>query len=228
MSADPTNAEPLPSYSSLKAARITVFTTRAGCRLEWWLDGALEDSIFVLNEEADHSGPHEPYFQGVENGRPKWHPIADKPLTYPRVSSIAVRIQALDNRVGDWEDLHLHAEPGMAGCVFGPPEQGEEEGLLLACCGERRPGGRASQLVVRASSKPYVTVHDYVSAVHPWLLPQKRRISAAINFNNLGTPFPQGTRFVLELLDLSSLTICEEDVVIWELHKIPPNSIVHD
>lgn len=51
-------------------------------------------------------------------------------------------------------------------------EEGEvedEEGELLCCCGSDRPK-RALPLVIEASNKEYITIHDYVLTLRPWLM----------------------------------------------------------
>ncbi len=50
--------------------------------------------------------------------------------------------------------------------------------MLLRCCNTQRPKP-LPPLVVTASTQPFVTVHDYVTAVHPWLLEQKADILAS-------------------------------------------------
>jgi hypothetical protein len=56
----------------------------------------------------------------------------------------------------------------------GPGAEKSEEGSehLLMCRDEARPRGRVAKLVVKpaAAGTGFVTVHDYVSAVHPWLM----------------------------------------------------------
>ncbi|KAK1778529.1 hypothetical protein QBC45DRAFT_376655 [Copromyces sp. CBS 386.78] len=48
-------------------------------------------------------------------------------------------------------------------------DSGEE--FLIKCCGEDRPLRNPDpKLVVTASSEDFVTVRDFVSAVHPWLM----------------------------------------------------------
>lgn len=94
----------------------------------------------------------------------------------------------------------------MEGCVFGEDEDGEP--LLLECYGEGRPR-RPPPLVVRASEKPYVTVHDYLSAVHPCLLGLRGEILAAMNVND--TPLPPATKMTVNHSAVGCLSIMEEE-----------------
>lgn len=57
-------------------------------------------------------------------------------------------------------------------------DDGEEddEPQLLRCCGQDRPRGKNTKLTIRPARAwdgcgggGFVTVHDYVSALHPWL-----------------------------------------------------------
>ncbi|KHO11186.1 Ferric reductase, NAD binding protein [Metarhizium robertsii ARSEF 23] len=69
-----------------------------------------------------------------------------------------------DNWGDLWEEPHEHAQPGDEGCGFGPSDDEDDPGHLLD-----------------ASAKEYVTVHDYVSAVHPWSMSHFDVISSAAN-----------------------------------------------
>ena len=53
---------------------------------------------------------------------------------------------------------------------------------LLKCCGIDRPRGKAAKLVVKpdaSSGRNFVTIHDCVSAVHPWLMERREDILGA-------------------------------------------------
>jgi hypothetical protein len=105
------------------------------------------------------------------------------PLTEPKVSSITVSVDTLDVWEDYWlEDHEEHSSPGGSGEPsarygelpdLGPEDEGEEgsDDHLLICCDEIRPRGKAVELVVKpaAGENGFITVHDYVSAVHPWL-----------------------------------------------------------
>lgn len=67
----------------------------------------------------------------------------------------------------------------MERCVFfGKDEDGEP--LLLECYSEKKPRPPL-WLVARESKKAYAMVHDYLSAVHLWLLGLRGEIIAATN-----------------------------------------------
>lgn len=93
----------------------------------------------------------------------------------------------------------------MEGCVFGEAEDGDP--LLLECYGDERPRP-PPLLVVRASDTPYVTVHDYLFAVHLWLLGLRGQILAAMNVND--TPLPPATKLMVNHSAVGCLSIMEE------------------
>ena len=95
----------------------------------------------------------------------------------------------------------------MEGCIFGEDEDGES--LLLECYGEKRPKPPLSS-VVMASEKPYVTVHDYLSVVHPWLLGLRGEIFTAMNVGD--EPLPENTKLMVNHDAAYSLSIMEEEM----------------
>lgn len=176
----------LPPYPSVEALvggenhpRLTLDATQ---RLFWPLDGPLSTSISVM-KDAESPDSLEPYFKQISNGAGIWHPVSQMPLTEPKVSSVTVSVDTLDVWEDYWlEDHEEHSSPGGSGepsARYGElpdlgPEVELEEGSdnhLLICCDEVRPCGKAVKLVVKpaAGENGFITVHDYVSAVHPWL-----------------------------------------------------------
>jgi hypothetical protein len=144
------------------------------------------------------SSPHNPdslelYFQP---GTSTWHAISQSPLTEPKVSSITVQVYELEMWEEQWLDMHRnHSEPdggeeNWEGVLWGElsdydkeeDEEGEGEGAghLLICCGEKRPRRKAVSVVVKpAASHGFVTIHDYLSTVHPWLMSLREDILGA-------------------------------------------------
>lgn len=197
MSTTASTAEP-PTYEALRSAHQAVRLTDAALRLLWTLPGPLSTSVIVMAERQDPDSPREAYFQQTLGGT-SWHAISSEALTQPHVSSITVAVDVLQIWADEWEECHRHAEPGDEGCVFGQvspgqegergrdqeedADDGEEEQVLLRCCGEDRPKMHTPLVVMPPSSsgRQYITVHDYVSAVHPWLIAQWNDILSARN-----------------------------------------------
>jgi hypothetical protein len=65
---------------------------------------------------------------------------------------------------------------------FDPEKDEEGPQYLLRCCGCDRPRGKNATVEVKAGlcSEEFITVHDYLSTVHPWLLNLKNDILEAM------------------------------------------------
>jgi hypothetical protein len=102
------------------------------------------------------------------------------------VSSITVTVLQLDNWAESWEDVHIHCAERDREVTTLP--DGTKQ--LERCCGTDRPGPGPSLTVTAGSSSSsggggdsspgFVTIHDYVMAVHPWLLAHEADIRLAI------------------------------------------------
>ncbi|KAI0395362.1 hypothetical protein F5Y17DRAFT_205044 [Xylariaceae sp. FL0594] len=178
--------QPLPSYEDYRLNHhIRPSRTAEADRIFWTLNGPLQSSIWIISR-----GSLKPYAQGNDASNPAWHPISQCSLTEPKISSITVKVYGLDLWEGDWLYLHrLHMdEPDAFGAddenyvVWGPlpdcnpeldePPFSEENPVwLVKCCGKPRPRGKGFKVVVQPSpGKEFVTIHDYVSTLHPRLL----------------------------------------------------------
>ncbi|KAK2780319.1 hypothetical protein CKAH01_00263 [Colletotrichum kahawae] len=96
----------------------------------------------------------------------------------------------------------------------GSSSEGEEEedddyeGELLHCCDTDRPK-RALPLVIEASNTEYITIHDYVSAPHPWLLGLRLDFKRADNM--LGNRKPEEYQhLVMDVSNPQHLGIMDE------------------
>lgn len=151
----------LPSFEELfsRNHRRPLLTNEAK-RIRWVLDGPLETAISVMNQPYHEPDTKpEPYWTSSGG----WHALAQEPYTEPKVSSITVSVSQIDDWEDQWRELHLD-------CADPPSDdEGEDEDFPSECCGEQRPHPQDMTLVVKAS-KEFVTIHDYVSAVHPWLM----------------------------------------------------------
>ncbi|OIW23548.1 hypothetical protein CONLIGDRAFT_719174 [Coniochaeta ligniaria NRRL 30616] len=190
-----------PSFRSYKSLRRGLFSLAAE-RLFWPLDGVFPAGISVMKTPRS---PHdlEPFFQPDTggSGTGTWHEIAHLPLTEPKVASIEASVSDLDQWEDDWFEWHRdHAAPefDQEFVTYGDlsdedrpwAEDGDEDGnweadsdteFLIRCCGEDRPLRKSGlKLVVTPSAgNDFVTVHDYVSAVHPWLMSLRQDILKA-------------------------------------------------
>ena len=191
--------------------------TTAGKRLFWTLNGVLEGAIQVAPSEYYEPGAFmEPYF-GLDGSL---HAVSQASLMTPPVSSVTVRIQCINAWEEAWADQHwgclyqrrLGPRPGDE--TFDPPI------YLLECCGQKRPWACDTYLQVAAQGK-FLTVHEYVSAVHPWLMAMRDTLLDVLG-NMDGTPkWPPETKLAVLYLGPGSLGINREDK--WATsHKRPP------
>lgn len=129
-----------------------------------------------LSGLGNEYGHREPYAQESAH-RIFWHPISQEPLTSPNISSITVQVYEVNGWAETWEDWHEHAETGDSRCELADAANvtGDEydDPRLARCCGEYRPPMH-SPATVTSPDHRYVTIHDYVTAVHTWL-PQYRQ-----------------------------------------------------
>ncbi|KAH6983655.1 hypothetical protein BKA56DRAFT_520050 [Ilyonectria sp. MPI-CAGE-AT-0026] len=190
-------SEPLPSFKDSLLAGHSTKNTKDINRLFWSLGGPLETSIFILEDAANPEGPREPYFRQTAGGA-TWHPISQESLTEPRVSSISVSILPLN----DWRTI------------------------LARCCGENRPKNLAP-LEVQALHTPYVTIHDYVMALHPVLMGLRQNALSILGMWG-GQPLPEEAKLVAEVNPLmaNELSIKEEHEWIQDIRtrQEPPKT----
>ncbi|CAG8953946.1 hypothetical protein HYFRA_00010907 [Hymenoscyphus fraxineus] len=127
-------------------------------------------------------------FSLYRSGGGLWHEIAQLPLTTRKVSSIVVTVRTLGSRLQamweEWHEDHVDQEqefvtygdlsdedrPYRDGAGDGKWEEDSDAEFLIKCCGEDRPMVKNTNLVATPSAgRHFVTIHDYISAVHPWL-----------------------------------------------------------
>ncbi|KAE9372959.1 hypothetical protein N431DRAFT_467181 [Stipitochalara longipes BDJ] len=200
---------PYPSYKELRNNRVPINSTDAVKRLFWRFDDVFPAAISVMKTP---SSPYslEPYFQ-AESGA--WHEISQFPLTENKVSSIEVSVWELEQWRRCWLEQHGGHSNGEY-VTYGdlsdderpyPSEMNEEGGwdsdsdtpYLVRCCGEDRPRNETAKIVVTPSQgNHFVTVQDYVSAVHPWLMSLREDILQA---RKVGAWYPRSmpTEFIV-------------------------------
>ncbi|KAH6714440.1 hypothetical protein BKA61DRAFT_605278 [Leptodontidium sp. MPI-SDFR-AT-0119] len=177
---------PFPSFEELKSARVIVSKSPAGFRLFWSLDGPFPEAISVMQDRHTPTSLTPYYSNGT------WHPISQEPISVPKISSVTVGVNQLDHWEDDWEDCHeAHGErgDGQEGRWYGaledheydPQDDSDRANRLLGCCGEPRPRNKKVRIVVRPASGTFVTVHDYLSTLHPWLMGMKEDIRRSTN-----------------------------------------------
>ncbi|KAM3549444.1 hypothetical protein ARSEF4850_008854 [Beauveria asiatica] len=166
----------------------------APARLYWPLTGVFPAGISVM--ETPQSGLDE--LESFQKPDGTWHEVASLPLTEPPVSSVETSLRFLNEWERNWTERHGRwcktAEYVTYGelcdedrpCASEMKEDGswEEDSdteFLNRCCSQGRPmHWRGLSIRVDASTeKGFVTVYDYVSAVHPWLMSLREHLIEA-------------------------------------------------
>ncbi|KFY00414.1 hypothetical protein O988_03318 [Pseudogymnoascus sp. VKM F-3808] len=215
--------ETYPTFSELCSRHVKPYPTLAAVRIVWsFRGGSLETSLSVM-AAAYNIDVLEPYFQqsvGRGSNTP-WHVVSKSPVTHPPVSEIRVNVFDLDIWESDWLDFHenhsdpdFHTESDTLSYGTLPdydPENDKEPPHLLKCCGTDRPRGKEVGVLVTASpSGPgFVTVHEYVTTVHPWLMRNREDIFKAMNCWEQ-MPYLEGKDLVVDLVQPNFLKIDEK------------------
>jgi hypothetical protein len=212
------NAAPLPSFEERNHPADGVDLVAETRRIRWTLNGPLETAITISRDVYfDSDEGTEPYYLGNDdNEEPKWHAFSQLPLTEPKVSSLRLCVDPLDHWDYHWmekHDQHLFLDEKRAGNVpddevlFGPlpPEAADKDGYLdpgdehmLVCCREKRPLGKEVKVVIKPAAgegRGFVTIHDFISTVHPYLMARRDEVLEAMSENpgRIGTPFGSET-----------------------------------
>ncbi len=209
-----------PADSGERVPRIST----AGKRLFWKLNGPLEGAIQVAPSEYYEPGAvMEPYF-GPDGSL---HAVSQASLMEPPVSSQTVRVRCIDAWEELWADQHWgchDADPSDLDTGRRGPRPDDETFepniYLLECCGEKQPWAYDTYLQVAAQGE-FLTVHEYVSAVHPWLMAMRDTLLDVLG-NLEGQPkWPPETKLAVLGLWPGSLRIGHEDKWAW-WHRKPP------
>lgn len=143
-------------------------------RIRWLLKESISKSIHVLKDGSDPNSETEPYRIEEDNYT---HPISACFVSEPPRASITVCNDELDQWLPDWcsvHEDHCAPEPGEDGAEF------DAEGRLQRCsCEAIRPGPGPRNLTILAEEGRFVTIGQFIEAVHPWLVQMDSDIRAA-------------------------------------------------
>jgi hypothetical protein len=223
----------------LRSSGVSPHSTLATVRLVWSFSGSLETSISVM-ASAYSVDVLEPYFQPAAGGGSPWHVISKSSLTHPPVSAIVATVDDLEIWESDWKDFHRnHSEPDSYNesedLQYGDlpdydPEKDEDPPHLLVCCGTDRPRNKSGGVLVTASqSGPgFVTVHDYITTVHPWLMRNRDDILDAMDRRE-DLPDPEDMDLVVDAVFPTWLRIREKSEWVNELsYRRQQFASIHD
>lgn len=169
------------------------YLSKAGRRLYWTLQGPLESSISVLPEDLNPDAPREAYFYQTL-AETLWHPISHEAITEQPVASIIVEEEHLSDWQNQWYTLN---QEGFDENIQPQPEDFPPE---------------FQPLVVTASAADgFVTVHDFVSAVHPWLMGLREQILRARNVEDEDYEPDPDEKLVVAASSPESLSVEDEE-----------------
>lgn len=101
----------------------------------------------------------------------------------------------------------------------------QQPAWIVRCCGHERPRKKKVSLLVRASGE-FVTIHDYVSAVHPWLLSLREDLLMVNGDLWHSIPLPADTRLMFECSLTGKISAKEEKDWCFSGWRRPPPSSV--
>ncbi|EHK39365.1 hypothetical protein TRIATDRAFT_288158 [Trichoderma atroviride IMI 206040] len=236
---------PHPSFEELRSNEERVLFSPAAKRLYWPLEGVFPSAISVMRTSRSVV-ELEPFFRPDTSGSGSgtWHEISSLPLTDPKVSSVEASLRDLDQWESDWlawHRDHTASEFSAEYITYGdlsdeerpyanePNQDGSWEDdsdaeFLIRCCENDRPlrKGGLKIKVTSSAGNNFVTVHDYVSAVHPWLMGLRGDIMRA---KAVARPVPYVESMANTEWIVSNLTAPQHEILtkeLWiEMHRPP-------
>lgn len=216
-----------PSFEERIEVRDWTVLSPEAYRIRWALSGPLTEAVSIMPKSGvqEDDAVFEPYCLAPDGAEPTWHPFSQSPLTEPKISSIRIHVDPLDEWGYYWIEKHReHVGPGR---VYGPTrfhsphlsdaqnDEMENEVLLMACCGTRSPRDKGTDVVVQATGD-FVTIHDYLSVVHPYLMGRREDILAALNEGVLreDCSLPDDTKLMVSWATAKGLDVIDEEE--WE------------
>jgi hypothetical protein len=147
-----------------------------------------------INPDATTEEPY--YQQAIDGDAVTWHAVSRAPLTEPKISSVTVEVDPLEL----WEYNWLQQN-----------EPFPDEPTGFGVVGEQ-PRDKEVRLEVKAAPGEFLTVHDYVSAVHPWLMGLRGDILAALGLEaQQDEALPADTRLMVAWFDPRYMTVVDEE-----------------
>ncbi|KAF9873487.1 hypothetical protein CkaCkLH20_08946 [Colletotrichum karsti] len=198
---------PHPTYESLRQTKQQLTASVSFLRLRWYLKGSVEESIKLLEDATVHTSQQDQYqtssASSTDGQQPetRLHEVASESITEPPVSSITVTIRELDGWESNWLDNHHPHAEDVDSALYA------DDGSLIRCCDEDRPGPGPS-LLVEAGSGAFVTTQDFAAAVHPWMSTFEAQVRSAKGVFR-GRPVPTTHELFLYNLEPSPLHVAD-------------------
>ncbi|KAK3938521.1 hypothetical protein QBC46DRAFT_389865 [Diplogelasinospora grovesii] len=232
---------PYPTYEALRAARQWVRPAPTSGQLLFWpLDGPLDTAISVMSSPSNPDA-REPYYnQSTGTWHPVAKlPITEPKVS--SITVHVSELQDWEETWCDahWDHSDPDAPDAFEGVEWGTlrnvnedderdddgAEDGDDEGegegkpQLLRCCGMARPRGKDASVVVKPARTDgeedggFVTVHDYLTVVHPWLMGLRGDILGAMGtMDGQDEPLGEDTDLMVNCNALDGLRMDTRDV----------------
>lgn len=195
---------PYPSYETLRAAQKWVrLAPNSGQLLFWTLNAPLKQAISVMTSPSSPEGPLEPYYN---QGDDSWHSISRLSITQPKISAVTVRVYQLD----EWDAAENEDQ-----------DNDEDEKVWVG-----REEFGVTVKPTAAGDEAFVTVHDFLEVVHPWLMKLRKDIlNAKGMLEGHDQPLPDDTELMVNANGLECLMIEGKEEWIAHKKKTPVRSI---
>ncbi|KAI1283592.1 hypothetical protein F5Y07DRAFT_156763 [Xylaria sp. FL0933] len=221
-SAPPIEDVPLSSYEELKRARKWIRFPAGLDHFVWHLDGPLPTSSRVGKLTTKR-----PQWSHTTNKLKAVRPCTNTPDDTHRAQDFinyrsSLRPRTMGGNMGrvTWAPMSLglkrrrvtrrhqiRAYPNYSLETDWWPSQSDKRPWHLACCGTKRPRGKDAAIVVKPTSENgFVTIHDYFSTVHPWLMGLRDDIPDAMGVMD-AKPLPPETKLRVKFMGLNVLNI---------------------
>lgn len=171
-----------------------------GSRLICRIEEPIETAIYVMANRYDIDGPKEPFFTGDPSA--PLHPIAEASIYNQPISEMTIIDGTLEDYEHSWWAIHEGDVDANRAC----------EG-----CGYRR-GPPPPELVVKAEDKGFITIGDYVKAVHPWLMQNRQRLLLALADECI--PLPSSAKLIYQPIRANYIMSVTEETFIQKQHRL--------
>ncbi|KAH6679968.1 hypothetical protein F5X68DRAFT_263664 [Plectosphaerella plurivora] len=172
----------------------------ASKRLFWTLNGPLESSIQVSpSPYYEPEAVMEAYCRpATDDGPASWHPVSEENLFTMAHQTVKVRIENFAGYEQLWSDLNWEDSGAKWAALarddpdFDPYDHDPDLGIPIC------PINVDDHILTVTTTEDYLTIHEYVSAVHPWLMSIREIIVEALWYTNgRGTSWTSESKLVV-------------------------------
>lgn len=158
-------------------------------RLFWTLNGPLESSIQVLpSQYYERKTVMEPYYRPATVDTPaSWHPVSQENIYTTAEQTTTVQIQTFESFNMHWNEVNWDDSGGRLTPFYEAdpnfdPRLDLNPDLGIPIC----PIFPSDYTLTVTTAGDYLTIHEYVSAVHPWLMSIRETLLQALGYGQAG------------------------------------------